>query len=164
MEKLMERKTSGSGRGFPYIYLLTVIIAGCGAYGQTDSTAMTLGELFSYARKNNPELKALRHAVDAKKNEVTLATALPDPTLTAGYFITPVETRVGPQRGRVGASQMIPWPGKLADKKRIAGQELSAETEKLNDATVALFSDITGIYATLYALGKTVSIDSANLT
>ena len=124
---------------------------------------MTLGALFDHALKNNPEIRALQHAVNAKKNDVTLATALPDPSLSAGYFVVPVETRVGPQKGKIGVTQMIPWPGKLADKKRIAEKELAAETEKLNDATVALFSDITEIYATLYALGKTVSIDSENL-
>lgn len=159
----MERKLSGRVKRITYAGMVTVIIAGIGAYAQTDSSAMTLGELFTYARDNNPELKALQHAVDAKKHDVILATTLPDPTLSAGYFITPVETRVGPQKGKVGASQMIPWPGKLMNKKRIAENELSAETEKLQDATVVMLSDITGIYAELYALGKTISIDSENL-
>ena len=39
---------------------------------------------------------------------------LPEPRLGAGYFIQPIETRVGPQRLRLSLSQAFPWPGTLA--------------------------------------------------
>lgn len=163
-ETTMVKNASVVNGKLMFITFTAVMVLTGGARGESDTAAtVSLGALFDYALENNPEIKALRHAVNAKKHDVTLATSLPDPSLSAGYFITPVETRVGPQRGKVGASQMIPWPGKLIDKKRIAEKELSAETEKLSNAEAALLSDITDVYAALYATGKTITIDTENL-
>jgi len=45
---------------------------------------------------------------------------LPDLEIGAGVFVLPVETRTGPQQFRVGATQMLPWPGKLAAMAGVA--------------------------------------------
>jgi outer membrane protein, heavy metal efflux system len=131
--------------------------------GQLYAQPVSLGELFDYALGNNPEIGALRNSIEAKKQDVRTAAVLPDPSFSAGYFISSVETRVGPQKGKIGASQMLPWPGKLRDKKRIAQKELSATIEELNDRSAVLLSDITETYAALFAIGKTIAINSENL-
>merc|ERR1711974_383443 len=46
---------------------------------------------------------------------------LPDPTFSFGYFISPVETRVGPQRAKVGLTQMFPWFGTLKTAGKCSG-------------------------------------------
>ena len=42
----------------------------------------------------------------------------PDPRFNFAYYIREVETRVGPQQMGFGISQVVPWFGKLALRKR----------------------------------------------
>ncbi|MCB0274519.1 MAG: TolC family protein [Calditrichaeota bacterium] len=90
-----------------------------------DSTS-TLEELIQAASLNNPGLKAAYHQWQGALAQVALAGALPDPRLSYGYFIRQVETRVGPQRQRLGISQMFPGFGKRRLKSTAAGQEALA--------------------------------------
>lgn len=43
--------------------------------------------------------------------------APPEPELSFAYFLRSVETRVGPQRARVGLRQTLPWPSSLSHAK-----------------------------------------------
>jgi cobalt-zinc-cadmium efflux system outer membrane protein len=61
------------------------------------------------AAENNPGLKAKFKEYMAALEVIPQVGALPDPTLALGYFISPVETRVGPQRLKISAAQMFPW-------------------------------------------------------
>lgn len=124
-------------------------------------------DLFSWlqlAQKNNPQILSAQANVAAKKHEISVAPSLADPTLSGGYFISPVETRVGPQRGKIGVSQMIPWPGKLQQKKKVAEKEYAAATEMLRFTEAKVFSEVRTTYAELYALGKERAITRDNLT
>jgi hypothetical protein len=73
-------------------------------------------ELSSYlqtAAENNPGLKARFNEYMAALEIAPQVKSLPDPQLAFGYFIQPVETRVGPQQFKISASQMFPWFGTL---------------------------------------------------
>jgi outer membrane protein TolC len=50
------------------------------------------------AANNNPELKASFNEYMAALEKVPQVKSLPDPRFAFGYFIQPVETRVGPQQ------------------------------------------------------------------
>ncbi|NQV01140.1 MAG: TolC family protein, partial [Bacteroidia bacterium] len=52
------------------------------------------------AAKHNPELKSRFNEYMAALEKVPQVGTLPDPTIAFGYFIMPVETRIGPQRAR----------------------------------------------------------------
>lgn len=122
-----------------------------------------LPRLLAIARDNNPELAAAREGVRAAREDYRLALAIPDPKVSAGYFISEVETRVGPQRAKVGASQMIPWPGKLAAKRKVAKEKVKAAQQKENAVWARLTAQIRSTYASLYATGRAVEINTANL-
>ena len=70
------------------------------------------------AAQNNPGLKARYFAYQAALEKVPQVGALPDPQVSFGYFISPVETRVGPQRMRISAMQMFPWLGTLDSQQK----------------------------------------------
>lgn len=86
------------------------------------------GSLESYvatALRQSPSLRAAFERWRAAIHRIPQAHRLPEPTLTYGYFIQNVETRVGPQRHRVGLSMGFPWPSKLtagADAASIAAR------------------------------------------
>ncbi len=71
----------------------------------------------------NRQLKAARLRWEALGERPKIVGSLPDPMLSYGYFFDNVETRVGAQNQRVGASQKIPFPGKLSLASRRAKQE-----------------------------------------
>ena len=57
-----------------------------------------LDEYLRIAAEQNPSLKAKYNMYLASLERVNQQDALPDPTVSFGYFISPVETRVGQQR------------------------------------------------------------------
>ncbi len=73
--------------------------------------------------QKNPSLAAARLKWEALREHPKVAGSLPDPMLSYGYFFDNVETRVGAQNQRVGASQKIPFPGKLSLASRKAARE-----------------------------------------
>ena len=72
-----------------------------------------LQELKDVAAKNNPALKAKFNEYMSAMEKVPQVSSLPDPQIAFGYFLSSVETRVGPQQAKLSLSQKFPWFGKL---------------------------------------------------
>ena len=82
--------------------------------------------------QRNPEVAAAAARARAAVLRAPQVRALPDPVVGVTAFLAPPETRVGPQRLMVAASQRLPWFGKLALAERAAVLEavaLVAEVE-----------------------------------
>ena len=82
----------------------------------------TLNGYLAFALKHSPETRAAFERWRSATLKISRARRLPEPSLTFGYFVRSVETRVGPQRFKVGISQTFPWPTKLS-----AGSDAAAE-------------------------------------
>jgi outer membrane protein TolC len=80
----------------------------------------SLADYVKYALANNPGLVSSYHNWLATVERVPQARAMPDPRLSFGYFLSEVETRVGPQRARVGIAQPLPAPGKRSARAEVA--------------------------------------------
>ena len=115
------------------------------------------------AAENNPELKALFNEYLAALEEVVQEGALPDPQLGFGYFIQPVETRVGPQRAKVSLSQKFPWFGTLDARQDVAAERAKAKFQAFEDAKLELFKEIKVIYNKLYYIKAAIEITEENL-
>lgn len=124
-------------------------------------------ELESYlqsAAENNPGLKAKFNDYMAAVEVVPQVNALPDPTVAFGYFISPVETRVGPQRFKISASQMFPWFGTLEAKENVAIQSAKAKYEIFLEAKSKLFNEVRSTYFNIYFNRRAIEITRENLT
>jgi cobalt-zinc-cadmium efflux system outer membrane protein len=95
--------------------------------------------------------------------KVPQAGTLPDPQVTFGYFISPVETRVGPQRARISATQMFPWFGSLAAKKEASVSMAKSKYELFEEAKSRLFFDVKSMYCNLYFAQKAIAITEENI-
>ncbi|MBD3315565.1 MAG: hypothetical protein GF344_07245 [Chitinivibrionales bacterium] len=126
-------------------------------------TEQPLERYLLLALEHNPRIHAAQGAVEAAGEERRLAGALPDPSVSGGYFISEVETRVGAQRGKVGVSQMIPWPGKSAKKREMAGKAFSAEQEELRRVKAEVVARVRQAYASLYATGQAIRASRESL-
>ena len=89
--------------------------------------------------------------------------ALPDPQAAFAYFISPVETRVGPMQFNFSASQMFPWFGTLESKGNVANQAAKAKYEVFLEAKSKLFNEVRSTYYNLYFNQRSIGITRENL-
>ena len=80
--------------------------------------------------QDHPELRALDLDYRAARLRADQTGYLPDLELAAGVFPLPVETRLGAQTLRLGATQMFPWFGTLDARRDLA----SARAEVLSQS------------------------------
>ena len=133
------------------------------AFGfSTLTNAQSLDDYFKLAAENNPGLQAKYKSFEAAMQKVTQVSSLPDPNLSFGYFVSPVETRVGPQRARFSLTQMFPWFGTLKAQEDAATLMAEAKYQEFLDARNKLYYQVSASYYPLYELQKLISIEEEN--
>ncbi|MTI22102.1 TolC family protein [Fulvivirga sp. RKSG066] len=139
--------------------LIIPILMLFGSVGYTQ----TLEQYFEIAAKQNPGLQANYKDFEAAIQKVEQVSALPDPNFSFGYFISPVETRVGPQQARFSLSQMFPWFGTLKAQGDAATLIAEAKYQAFLDARNKLFYQIAAAYYPLYELNRWIAIEKENV-
>ncbi len=87
---------------------------------QVSISAQSVEDLIQQALENNPGLKSLRLEYDAALLKGDQVNDWPDPQVNLGIGVLPVETRLGAQRIKIGAFQMMPWKGLLNARSNVA--------------------------------------------
>lgn len=128
------------------------------------ANAQSLDEYFKIAAENNPGLQAKYKSFEAAMERVAQVSSLPDPNLSFGYFISPVETRVGPQRVRFSLTQMFPWFGTLKAQEDVATLMAEAKYQEFLDARNKLLYQVAAAYYPLYELKRLVEIENENIS
>jgi cobalt-zinc-cadmium efflux system outer membrane protein len=131
--------------------------------GQILRSQEILTGYLTIAAENSPMLKTKFNDYLAAMEKIPQVGSLPDPQLAFGYFIQPVQTRVGPQEFRISATQMFPWFGTLNARENVAIQTAKAKYEIFEEAKARLYDEVRGIYFNLYFNRKAVSIVSENI-
>lgn len=125
--------------------------------------AQTLDDYFRIAAENNPGLQAEYKAFEAAMQKVPQVNTLPDPTFSFGYFLSPVETRVGPQRAKLSLTQMFPWFGTLKAHGNAATLLAEARYQAFLDARNRLYFQVAAAWYPLYELNKWRQIEQENI-
>ncbi len=112
--------------------------------------AQKLDDFYTIAAENNPGLKSQYAQFEAAMQKVSQVNSLPDPTLSFGYFIAPVETRVGPQKAKISLTQMFPWFGSLAAQENVATLLAEAKYQSFLDVRNKLFYQVAAAYYPLF--------------
>jgi len=116
------------------------------------------------ALQNNPDLKAAYFSFEAQLEKVEQVKFLTNPTLGFGYFISPIETRLGSQQTKISLSQIFPWFGTLSAKKAAASLIAAAQFEQFRSKQALLtFKVKTAYYNYLEAL-ELLEIHRQNLS
>jgi outer membrane protein TolC len=123
----------------------------------------TLADYLKYGALNNPGLEAAFNRWKAAVERIPQAKALPDPRLNFGWFISEVETRVGPQRAKVGVSQMFPWRGKRALRGELALHAAEAAHARYEATKLRLFYKIERAYWEYWYLARAIAVTEENL-
>lgn len=129
----------------------------------TAGNAQTLDNYFKIAAENNPGLQAKYKEFEAAMQKVPQVSTLPDPSLSFGYFISPAETRVGPQRARFSLIQMFPWFGTLKAQGNAAALMAEAKYQSFIDARNRLLYQVAAAYYSLLELKRLEMIEQKNV-
>jgi len=127
------------------------------------SKAQSLEEYFVMAAENNPKVQADYKEFEIALQKIAQVNALPNPTLSLGYFLSPIETRVGAQRARAELAQMFPWFGTLQAKENLAALQAEAMYQRFLNSKNQIFYGVSTAYYPLYELQKLKEIENQNI-
>ena len=142
-------------------YLLTL----CGlclwlnGMAQKDSLATYL----LLAAKNNPTVIQKYNQYQASLQKVPQVGALPDPQLSLGIFLSPMELVSGKQYATIQLMQMFPWFGTLRAAKDEMSLMAKANYEAMEDAKQQTFWDVQQSWYELYKVEQSIRISKKNL-
>lgn len=123
----------------------------------------TLESYIEYALRRHPRLRANYEEWRAATHRPDAAYDWPNPRLTYGYFIQSVETRVGPQRHRVGLMQPIPWPGKLSAMRDAARLEPEIKERQYAATMLRIRRDVAELYWSIWAVERKQAIEKEQI-
>jgi outer membrane protein TolC len=141
---------------------LTTVYEGAEESGVRLGTDPVLDDYLAYAASQSPALKASFYRWKSLVEKSDYTGSLPDPTLSYGYFVESVETRVGPQVQRLSLRQAFPWFGTLGAKKDASTEAAWSAYEKFESEKLRLFYQIKAAYYDYYFLGRNLAIAREN--
>lgn len=141
------------------IYILLILLLSATILQAQD----VLSSYLQLASDNNPALRASFNEYAATLEKIPQVGSLPDPQVTFGYFIVPVETKTGPQRAKLSITQMFPWFGSLKAKENIWVSVAKAKYEVFWEKRAMLFFDVRTAYYDLYFVSRSIDITRETL-
>jgi outer membrane protein TolC len=122
-----------------------------------------LEEYLEFAALNNAGLESAFEQWKAAVEQIPQSKSLPDPKFTYGYFIKEVETRTGPQRQKLGLTQMFPWFGVIEARTDAAAAEAKAAHKRYEAARLELFYKVKDSFYEYAYLAQALDLAKQNL-
>ena len=141
-QKIMRKRCRCPALGWLLLFLWV--------FSVRETVAQHLAAYLREAAANNPGLRASYANFQAAVQKAAQAGQLPDPTVSVGYFLTPVETRVGPQQLSFGLSQNLPGLGYLTAQKKAEQLRADAAYKHFEDAKNTLYLQVKKAWYALY--------------
>lgn len=139
------------------LFMLFVFVAG------TTKAQDSLDDYLKIAAQNNPALKSKYNKYLASLQKVPQVGALPDPDLSFGYFIEPMEVLGGKQRAQIQLMQMFPWSGTLKAAKNEAAQMAQSDFEAFRAEKEELFFNVRKSYFQLWFADRQIIVNDSTL-
>ena len=131
--------------------------------GLTQENDKTLNDYLIMAAENNPGLRVTFNDYMAAMEKVPQAGTLPDPQFAFGYFINPVETRLGPQKATFGLQQAFPWFGLLSAREDASSELAKAAYEVFENKKSNLYFEVKTAFYNYYFMEKAIQITKDNI-
>jgi len=140
------------------IILASIITLSFSAYSQ-DSLTVYL----ELAAKNNPTVLQKLAEYEASLQKVPQVGGLPDPELSTGIFLSPMELVGGKQVADIRLMQMFPWFGQLKNAKDEMSLMAKAKFESFREAKLQVYFDVQQSWNELQKVQQSVRISKKNL-
>jgi len=125
--------------------------------------AQQLQSYIQEAEANNPEIQAFELRYNIAEEKVNEANWIPNTEVSAGYFVSEPETRVGAQRARIGVKQMLPWFGTITARENYATAMADAEYVDITIAKRKLALSVAQSYYRLFAIRAKQAVLDENI-
>ncbi len=130
------------------------------------SSSFSQDSLMNYLElvaKNNPTVLQKLAEYEALLQKIPQVGSLPDPELSTGIFLSPMELVGGKQVADIRLMQMFPWFGQLKSAKDEMSLMAKAKLEILRDAKLQVFYDVQRTYFELQKINQSMRIAEENL-
>src|SRR5674476_75319 len=117
----------------------------------------------SEAARNNPTVLQKYAEYQASLQKVPQVGSLPDPELSLGVFLSPMELVSGNQVADIRLMQMFPWFGVLKNAKDEMGLMAKAKYETFRDAKLQVFYDVQRTWYELNKVKQNIRVSEKNL-
>ncbi len=126
-------------------------------------SAQSLEQYIAEAEANNPELQAYELRYNAAVEGIDQAGALPNTSISAGYFVSEPETRTGAQKAQFTIRQMLPWFGTITARENYASSLADVEYLDLVIMKRRLRLTVSESYYQLYSMNATKKVYEENI-
>jgi cobalt-zinc-cadmium efflux system outer membrane protein len=116
-----------------------------------EGNAQQLQTLINESLANNPEIQKFELQYKRVSEKVNEVNTIPNTEFGVGYFISEPETRIGAQRFKVSAKQMLPWFGTITSRENYVSALANAKYEDIVIAKRKLMASVSQSYYKLYA-------------
>ncbi|KMQ49867.1 Heavy metal RND efflux outer membrane protein, CzcC family [Chitinispirillum alkaliphilum] len=144
------------------VMILTMALTLSPVYSENNKVAFSelpagnsLGDYIQFALQNNPRISAADSDLESQRNQITIASSLPDPMAMSNFGI---EGGYG-----IGVSQRIPFPTKILTERRAATQMLERQKARREQVRADIVSEVVEAYSKLYNAKRMYSILNDNL-
>jgi outer membrane protein TolC len=144
-------------------FLLISIFFNLFLYYSLFSQSDSLSSYLEIALKNNPVVAQKYYEYQAALQKIPQAGTLPDPELSAGIFLRPMELIGGKQITDLRLMQMFPWFGVLKYAKSEMNLMANAGFESYRDTRLQLYYDVQRTWYELYKVRKDAEISEKNI-
>ncbi|MBV5314041.1 MAG: TolC family protein [Prolixibacteraceae bacterium] len=138
--------------------LASIITLSVSAYSQ-DSLMVYL----ELAAKNNPTVLQKLAEYEASLQKVPQVGSLPDPELSTGIFLSPMELVAGKLVADIRLMQMFPWFGVLKNAKDEMSLMAKSRFESFREAKLQVYFDVQQSWNELQKVQQSVRISEKNL-
>ena len=143
--------------------LITIIAMGSWINSSSQQYPDSLLRYLEIAAKNNPTVLQRYSEYQASLQKIPQVGSLPDPELSAGIFLSPMELVNGNQVADLRLMQMFPWFGVLRYGKDEMSLMAKAKFEFFRDAKLQVYYDVQRTWYEIYKIQKDISISEKNI-
>jgi outer membrane protein TolC len=149
----------------PYRILLLVLTMAGWLTGSVQAQQLndSLYKYLEISAAGNPAVNQKFYEYRAAMQKIPQAGSIPDPELSAGFFMKPMELLGGKQMADLRLMQMFPWFGVLRSAKDEMSLMAKASYESFRDSKLQLFYDVRRTWYELYKIRKNISISEKNM-
>jgi len=131
--------------------------------GKSQQQPDSLMAYLEIAAKNNPTVLQRYYEYEAALQKVPQVGSLPDPELSLGIFLQPMELLGGNQVADIRLMQMFPWFGVLKSAKDEMSLMANAKYESFRDAKLQVYYDVQRTWYELQKLKQNIRISEKNI-
>src|SRR3989339_87553 len=145
------------------LVLLSLIAISVSIVAKSQQQPDSLWLYLEIAAKNNPAVLQKFNEYQAALQKVPQVGSLPDPELSMGVFLSPMELVSGNQVADIRLMQMFPWFGVIKNAKDEMSLMARAKYESFRDAKLQVFFEVQSTWYDLYKIQQNIDISEKNI-